>query len=76
VFLDEDGAPVPTDLADRMIGITAEQMRAIPEVIAVPYGTAKLPAVRAGLRSGLLGGLVTHTGLARALLEETPPVPS
>jgi DNA-binding transcriptional regulator LsrR (DeoR family) len=75
VFLAEDGAPVPTRLADRMIGISAEQMQAIPEVIAVPYGTAKLRAVRAGLRSGLIGGLVTHTGLARALLEDTAPVP-
>jgi DNA-binding transcriptional regulator LsrR (DeoR family) len=75
VFLSEDGDPVRTELSDRMIGITAEQMRAIPEVVVIPYGTAKLPAVRAGLASGLIGGLVTHTSLAHALLEETAPVP-
>jgi DNA-binding transcriptional regulator LsrR (DeoR family) len=45
-------------------------MRAIPEVITIPYGTAKAPAVRASLRSGLVGGIVTHTALASAVLEE------
>lgn len=71
VFLTADGEPVQTRLAERMIGIDAEQMRAIPEVIVIPYGTAKAPAVRAALRSGLVGGLVTHTALAQTLLD--PP---
>jgi DNA-binding transcriptional regulator LsrR (DeoR family) len=70
VFVSEDGKPVDTGLSERMIGITAEQMREIPEVIVVPYGMAKVPAVRATLLSGLVGGLVTHTTLARALLDE------
>jgi DNA-binding transcriptional regulator LsrR (DeoR family) len=69
VFLTEDGLPVRTGLTDRMIGIDAEQMGAIPEVVVIAYGTAKTPAVRAALRSGLVGGLVTHTSLAQALLE-------
>jgi DNA-binding transcriptional regulator LsrR (DeoR family) len=71
VFLSADGEPVRTELAERMIGIDADQMRAIPEVIAIPYGTAKAPAVRAALRCGLVGGLVTHAALAEALLEDT-----
>ena len=58
-----------TGLADRMVAISAEQMRAIPEVIAIPYGVAKAPAVRAALHSGLIGGIVTHTALANALLD-------
>ena len=70
VFLSADGEPVATGLSERMIGISADQMRAIPEVIAIPYGTAKAPAVRAALRSGLVGGIVTHTALAHAVLEE------
>jgi DNA-binding transcriptional regulator LsrR (DeoR family) len=70
VFLDSDGRPVKTELAERMIGINHEQMRAIPELIAIPYGVAKAPAVLAALRSGLLGGLVTHTALAQQLLED------
>jgi DNA-binding transcriptional regulator LsrR (DeoR family) len=69
VFLSSAGEPVRTDLADRMIGINAEQMKAIPDVIAIAYGTAKAPAARAALRSGLISGLVTHKSLARALLD-------
>ncbi|PRY48946.1 transcriptional regulator [Geodermatophilus tzadiensis] len=68
VFLSADGEPVATGLADRMIGIGAEQLRQIPEVLVLPYGTAKAPAVRAALRSGLVGGIVTHTALAHAVL--------
>ena len=70
VFVTRDGTPVRTGLSDRMIGIDVEQMRSIPEVVAIAYGTAKTPAVRAALRSGLVGGLVTHTSVARTLLEE------
>ena len=70
VFLSAEGEPVRTDLAERMIVISAEEMRAIPEVIVIPYGTAKAPAVRAALRSGLIGGIVTHTALAQAVLRD------
>jgi DNA-binding transcriptional regulator LsrR (DeoR family) len=70
VFLDADGKPVRTELAERMIGIDHEQMRAFPELIAIPYGVAKAPAVRAALASGLIGGLVTHTALAQLLLDD------
>jgi DNA-binding transcriptional regulator LsrR (DeoR family) len=70
VFLDSDGEPVKTEMAERMIGINHEQMRAIPELIAIPYGVAKAPAVLAALRSGLIGGLVTHTALAQQVLDD------
>jgi DNA-binding transcriptional regulator LsrR (DeoR family) len=71
VFLSADGEPVPTELADRMIAISAEEMRTIPEVIVIPYGIRKAPAVHAALRSGLVGGIVTHATLARAVLDGT-----
>jgi DNA-binding transcriptional regulator LsrR (DeoR family) len=71
VFLSADGKPVKTELTERMIGIDAEQMRAIPEVIVIAFGMAKVPALRAALRSGLIGGVVTHTALAQALLDVT-----
>src|SRR3712207_5220377 len=70
VFLSADGEAIGTELSERMIGINAEQMRAIPEVIVIPYGAPKAPAVRAALRSGLVGGIVTHTALAHAVLDE------
>jgi DNA-binding transcriptional regulator LsrR (DeoR family) len=70
VFVSADGEPVATELARRMIAISAEEMRAVPEVLVIPYGVGKAPAVRAALRSGLVGGVVTHTTLARAVLED------
>ena len=70
VFLSAEGRPLATPLGDRMIGIDAEQMAAIPEVVVIAYGAAKARAARAALRSGLVAGLVTHTALARTLLDE------
>lgn len=69
VFLTADGALVHTSLNDRMIGIEVEGMRAIPEVIGIPYGTGKATAVLAAVRSGAVDSLVTHSALAHALLE-------
>jgi DNA-binding transcriptional regulator LsrR (DeoR family) len=71
VFVSAEGEPVPTELADRVISLTADQMRAIPEVVVIPYGIRKAPAVRAALRSGLVDGIVTHADLARAVLGTT-----
>jgi DNA-binding transcriptional regulator LsrR (DeoR family) len=69
VFLAADGSPVSAPLSERMIGIGTHEMAAIPEVVVIAYGTAKAPAARASLRSGLVHGLVTHTALAQALLD-------
>jgi DNA-binding transcriptional regulator LsrR (DeoR family) len=69
-LLTTDGTPVHSPVTKRMIAIGAEQLRAIPEVIGVPYGVGKAPAVRAALRSGVVTSLVTHTSLAQALLDE------
>ena len=52
-----------------MVGISASQLKGIPEVIAIPYGDGKLKATLAALRSGLVHSLVTHAALASALLE-------
>jgi DNA-binding transcriptional regulator LsrR (DeoR family) len=68
VFLGEDGHPVPTPLDSRMIVTPGPELARIPSVIAVAYGVSKSAAVRAALRGGLIHGLVTHTSLARDLL--------
>ncbi len=69
ILLDADGSPVRTALTERMIGITAEQMLAIPEVIAIGYGTSKTEALRLAIRSGMVDGVITHTAVARGLLD-------
>ena len=59
-----------TALSERLVGVNAEHLRAVPEVIAIAYGTEKAAAVRAGLRGGLVTSLVTHAAMASELLAE------
>lgn len=55
-FVDAAGAIVPGDLAERMLGLTPEELRAIPVRILVSAGEAK----RAPTRALLAGGYVSH----------------
>jgi DNA-binding transcriptional regulator LsrR (DeoR family) len=71
IQLDAEGTALTTALTERIIGIDAEQLRAVPDVIAVAYGSAKAAAVRAALRGGFVTSLVTHAALAEALLDWT-----
>ncbi len=69
VQLDAEGRPVRTPLTDRLIAVDAEDLRAVDDVIALVYGSAKAHAVRAALQGGFVKSLVTHGAMARALLE-------
>jgi DNA-binding transcriptional regulator LsrR (DeoR family) len=69
VLIDDAGEPVTAPLTERMIGITAAQMRAVPEVIGIVYGLAKARAVSAAVRGGYVDSLVTHSTLATALID-------
>jgi DNA-binding transcriptional regulator LsrR (DeoR family) len=69
VQLDADGRATTTALTDRLVGVDAAALHAIPDVIAIAYDPRKAEAVRAGLRGGWATSLVTHGSLARKLLE-------
>jgi DNA-binding transcriptional regulator LsrR (DeoR family) len=69
VQIDAGGNPVTTPLTDRLIGIDPAQLHAVPDVIAVAYGTGKVAAVDAGLRGGFITSLVTHSAMAGGLLQ-------
>ena len=71
VQFDADGRPVVNSLTERLIGIDAEHLQAVPEVIAIAYGVPKAIAVRAAIRGGFVTSLVTHTAMGNALLERT-----
>ncbi len=70
VLLDADGQAVETSISQRVVAISAPQLKAIPEVIGLAYGLEKVPAALAGIRGGYLDALVTHTEFAQALLEQ------
>ena len=76
VFIDRLGAAVRPPLSRRIVGISAEQLDEIDTVLAIAYDEAKAEATVAALRSGLVNGLITHTGLARRLVEQSPLHPA
>ena len=69
IQLDSEGNVLTTALSERIVGIGPEQLRAVPEIVAIAYGTPKARAVRAAVRGGFVTSLITHGSLARELLE-------
>lgn len=68
-FFDGDGAPVRTSLDERVIGITLEEIKAIPRVAAVAGGARKVAAIRGALRGGYLDVLITDRFTAARLAD-------
>ena len=67
-FLDDAGTPLTMPQARRVIGISAAQLAAVPDVICVAYGRERAPAVRAAVRAGYVTTLVTTAALAQELI--------
>lgn len=70
-FVSSDGTPLGPPATERVVGVTFEQLRSMPEIIGVAAGEAKVEGVLAVLRSGVLSGLVIDSGLAVAILDHT-----
>ncbi len=69
ILFDADGRELRVaGLPDRCIAIRADQLRRVPDVLAVAGGVDKVPAIHAALRSGLIHRLVTNEEAACALL--------
>ena len=69
VLLDADGGEVRArGLPERCVAITIEQLRAVPDVLAIASGATKAPSILAALRSGLVHRLITTEATARELL--------
>jgi len=69
VMLDAAGEVVVTPVSERFIGITGEELRRIPEVVAVAGGRDKAEAIAIALGSGFITTLITNASVARQLLE-------
>jgi DNA-binding transcriptional regulator LsrR (DeoR family) len=69
-LLDADGDPVLTDLDDRVIAVTIEQLRHTPHVVVVAQGAERTDAVRAAARAGIIGTLIVDEELAEVLEEQ------
>ncbi|WP_158880450.1 sugar-binding transcriptional regulator [Amycolatopsis anabasis] len=77
-LFDADGNALSTGLAHHVLAINHEELRRVPEVIALGYTTPKAEAIDAVLRSGLVTTLITDEDTARLTLEfaeRRPPKP-
>jgi DNA-binding transcriptional regulator LsrR (DeoR family) len=68
-FINARGERVRLQLNERIMGVTLEQLRAIPCVIAVAGGSTEVEAIRAVLKSGVANVLVTDRDTGKRLLQ-------
>lgn len=67
-LFDAEGRTLSTGLSHHVLSIDADQLRRIPEVIALAPGQVRAAAIDAVLRSGLVTTLVTDRAAAEPLL--------
>lgn len=67
-LIDADGASVATDLDERVIGPTLDQLRAVPLRLTTSCGAYRRDPTLAAVRAGLVHTLIVDDDLARALL--------
>jgi len=68
VYYDRDGQVIRSGLEDRMIAASLENLRSIPEVVAVACGEEKAVAVLGALRTGLISALFIDQEMAEQIL--------
>lgn len=69
-YINAMGEPINLELNERIIGLTLEQIKVVPRVIAVAGGKAKYELIRAALRGRIMNVLVTDHITAECLLAE------
>lgn len=67
-FFNIQGKPVDTVMNDRVIGLSLEQLKSIPCVIAVASESTKATAILGALRTGVIDVLATSASNARAVI--------
>ncbi|MCP4166950.1 MAG: sugar-binding transcriptional regulator [Chloroflexi bacterium] len=67
-FFDGEGKPVVTELDERLIALSLDQLAAIPTVIAIAGGADKVRAIFGAIRGGYINVFVSDTATAQALL--------
>jgi len=64
----KEGQRHPHELGERIIGLTLEELRRIPTVVAVALGAAKATAILGALRTGIVNVLSTDDEAASEIL--------
>ncbi|WP_405588225.1 sugar-binding transcriptional regulator [Streptomyces sp. NBC_01092] len=67
-LLDAEGRIIAPELTERVIAISFEELRKVPEVLLLADGVQRAAATAAALETGLFNGIVTDAGVAETLL--------
>ncbi|NTV40255.1 MAG: sugar-binding transcriptional regulator, partial [Demequinaceae bacterium] len=67
-YFDGDGQVVVTDVNARVIGISSDDLRAVPRKIGIAGGDRKLEAIRGAVSGGWIDVLITDLATARHLV--------
>lgn len=68
-FLDKNGKKLSDPINDKIIGISFEELKKVPHVIAVAGGIDKTQAILAALKGKLVNCLITDSRIAEKLLD-------
>ena len=68
-IFDRGGQPFPCELNQRIIGVTLDELRAVPHTLAVAVGLNKAAAIAGALKSGAINVLCTDEATALRVLE-------
>lgn len=70
-YFDKDGKLVSSELNERIIGLTLDELKKLSRIVGVAGGSAKVNAIYAALQAKLINVLVTDHHTAKALLAKT-----
>jgi DNA-binding transcriptional regulator LsrR (DeoR family) len=68
LVFDVEGGLIDSPVLRRTVGITADELRTVPEVVAVAGGVDKAKAISSVLRSGIVNTIVTDSATAAILV--------
>ena len=68
-YYDVEGKCIESEINERIIGMTLEQIKRVPKVVGVSGGPQKVAAIRAALAGQLINVLITDSVTAEKLLE-------
>ena len=69
-YYDVNGECIESEINERIIGMTLEQIKQVPKVVGVSGGPQKVAAIRAALKGQLINVLITDSVTAHKLLED------
>ena len=64
----QKGDPISSEIDQRLIGLTLEEIRQIPTRVGVAFGKEKTEAIETAVRTGLMNVLITDSEMAETLL--------